>query len=272
MFMADVSIDKFDDRVALGLGQVLWSWQCCDDCQANRRCQSTVCSSYIPQAKRYLQYYEALVLDYHDELPLDGQPFKTHGDIWKAISLLTSRPQLTRAEFSDLISAPSLVPVNHNLLRDATALVVKISCMTDCSSLYYSPGRLEDGKMGLVWANHTPFDKYLQDLFTTQNHPVWSSQYGQSEVLHTRRSRMRATKLKKHLNLTICPTHEIRDHLRLDTRRNEIKVFHYASFLKANLKAKRKSSAAYVFMLLDIQYPALTRPETCYPGSCYSKS
>ena len=131
--MADVSIDEFNDRVAIGLGEVLWSWQRCDDCQGNRRCQSTVCSSYIPRAKRYLKYYEALILDYYDEVPLEQQPFSTHGDIWKAISLLTSRPELTRSEFSRLISTP-LAPANHNLLIDATALIVEDVCRTEGSS------------------------------------------------------------------------------------------------------------------------------------------
>ncbi|KAI1361554.1 hypothetical protein F5Y08DRAFT_16589 [Xylaria arbuscula] len=239
--MADVSIDQFNDSVAIGLGKVLWSWHFCDDCLGNRRCQSAVCSSYVPRAKRYLKYYNALVLDYHDEVPLEQQPFSTHGDIWKAISLLKSRPELTRAEFSRLISAPSLAHIHHNLLIDATALIVKIVCMTDCSSLYYSPGRLEEGKMGLVWTEQAPFNKYLQDLFPTQNHPIWSSQHGQNEALYTRRCQLRAIKLKKHLGLTVCPTHEISDHMRLDTRRNEIKVFHYVSFLKENLKSKNSS-------------------------------
>ncbi|KAI1109097.1 hypothetical protein F5Y14DRAFT_458575 [Nemania sp. NC0429] len=97
--------------------------------------------------------------------------------------------------------------------------------------------------MRLVWASGTPFNRYLQDLFTPQSHPVWSSQYGQNEALYTKRSRMRATKLKKHLRSTVCPTYEIRDYLRLDTRRNEIKVFHYASFLKEHPKANRDPSA-----------------------------
>ncbi|KAI1129079.1 hypothetical protein F5Y10DRAFT_291460 [Nemania abortiva] len=253
--MANVSIDKFDDRVAVRLGELLWSWQRCDDCQASRRCRSTVCSSFIPRTKRYLQYYESLVLDYHDELPLEGQPFKTHGDIWKAISLLTTRPELTRAEFSDFIAASSSLPVNHKLLIDATTLIVKIVCMTDCSSFHYSPGRLEEGKMGQFWSDQVPFNKYLQDLFTTQSHPIWSTQDGQSELLCTRRSRMRATKLQKHLGLTFHPTHEIRDHLRLDSRRNEIKIFHYASFLKQNLKANKDSSTAGLLprqLLLEI--------------------
>ncbi|KAI3333510.1 hypothetical protein F4824DRAFT_245819 [Ustulina deusta] len=241
--MASVSIDRFDDRVAVGLGEVLWSWQCCNDCKANKKCRSTACSSRVGRAKRYLQFYEALVLDYHDELPLEGHPFKTHGDIWKAISLLTSRPELTRAEFSELISASSLAPVDHKLLMDATALIVKVVCMIDCSNLHYSPGRLEEGNSGPSWGDQVPFNKYLQDLFTPQNHPIWSSRYGQNEVLYARKSQLRATKLRKHLNLTFCPTHDIRDHLRLDIRRNELQIFHYASFLKENLRAKKNCSS-----------------------------
>ncbi|KAI0418853.1 hypothetical protein F5X98DRAFT_362821 [Xylaria grammica] len=240
--MANVSIDQFDDRVAVGLGEVLWSWQRCDDCRVNKGCRSTTCPSHVSRVKRYLQFYEALVLDYHDELPVEGYPFKTHGDIWKAISLLTSRPELTRVEFAELILACSLAPVDHKLLMDATALIVKIVCMIDCSNLHYSPGRLEEGNSRPLWKDHVPFNKYLQDLFAPQNHPVWSSQYGQNEVLYARKAQLKATKLRKHLNLTFRPTHDIRDHLRLDVRRNEIQIFHYASFLKENLRAKKNSS------------------------------
>ncbi|KAI0549183.1 hypothetical protein F4679DRAFT_584758 [Xylaria curta] len=240
--MADVPIDKFDDRVAVGLGEVLWSWQCCNNCDGNKRCRSTTCPSRTLRVKRYLQFYEALVLDYNDELPLEDHPFKTHGDIWKAISLLTNRPELTRVEFSELISAFSSSTVDHTCLMDATSLIVKIVCMIDCSNMQYSPGRLEEGNSSPPWKDQVPFNKYLQDIFTTQNHPVWSSQYDQNEVLCARKAQLKATKLRKHLNLTLCPTHDIRDHLRLDIRRNELQVFHYASFLKENLRAKKDSS------------------------------
>ncbi|KAI0974901.1 hypothetical protein F4678DRAFT_421199 [Xylaria arbuscula] len=255
--MADLFIDKFDDSVAKGLGEVLWSWQCCDDCKTSNRRRSIACycSSHISRVKRYLQYYEGLVLDYHDELPLEGQPFKTHGDIWKAISLLRNRPELTRTEFSELISDSSLVPKDQKLLMDATALIVKIICMIDCSNLHYSPGRLEEGNYGPFWGDQAPFNKYLQDLFTPQDHPIWSSRYGQNEVLYARKSQLRATKLKKRLNLTFRPTHDIRDHLRLDIRRNELHIFHYVSFLKENLRARKDSSSLYLLprqLLLEV--------------------
>ncbi|KAI0466801.1 hypothetical protein F4859DRAFT_507091 [Xylaria cf. heliscus] len=243
--MADVSIDQFDNKVAAGLGEVLWSWQRCDnckpDCNGNKKCQSTTCSSYITRAKRYFQFYEAVVLDYHDELPLEGYPFKTHGDIWEAISLLTNRPELTRAEFSELISTSSLAPVEHRLLMDATALVVKIVCMVNCSNLHYTPGRLEEGNSGPLWKHHVPFTKYLQDLFPLQNHPVWSSQCGQNEVLDARKAQLKATKLMKRIKLKFCPTRNIKEHLHLNIQQNELRIFHYASFLKENLRAKKET-------------------------------
>ncbi|KAI1423454.1 hypothetical protein F5Y12DRAFT_798300 [Xylaria sp. FL1777] len=216
--MASVSIDKFDDSVVVGL---VWSWQCCDGCKASRRCQSSIFQSHNTRSKRY--------------------PFKTHGDIWKAISLLTHHPELTRVELSELISASSLVPVDHKLSMDATALIVKIVCMIDCSSLHYSPGRLEEGNSRPFWGDQVPFNKYLQDLFTTQSHPAWPSRYGQNETLYARKTQLRTTKLMKHLNLKFYPTHDIRDHLRLDLRHRELHVFHYDSFLKENLRAKNSS-------------------------------
>ncbi|KAI0399063.1 hypothetical protein F4802DRAFT_611161 [Xylaria palmicola] len=242
--MAEVPIRKFDDRVAAGLSEVLWPWQRCVGFKSDKACQCvTTCTSYIPRAKRYFQFYKEWVLEYHDALPPQGHPFKTHGDIWKAISILTNRPELTRAELDAFISTTS------------PALIVKITCMIDCSNLHYSPGRLEEGNSRLVWEDEVPFNKYLQDLFPTHNHPVWSSRHNHQEDFYTKKAQLRATKLVKHLNLTFYPTHDIRDHLRLDIRRNKLHIFHFASFIKANLRTKNDSARVNLFprqLLLEV--------------------
>ncbi|KAI1172700.1 hypothetical protein F4777DRAFT_560563 [Nemania sp. FL0916] len=239
--MADVLIERFDNRVAVGLGNTLWSWQRCDACKTDGLYQSTSCSSRVSRANRYFNFYTGLLLDYHEASPPNDRPFKTHGDIWNAISLLAKHPELTRADFSERILVPASKSIGESLIMQATALVVKIVCMTDCSNLYYSTGRLEEGSSGAFWENQIPFNKYLQDLFTVQNQPIWSSQHGQTEVLYERKRQLRATKLIKHLDLNLCPTHNIHDHLRLDTRRNELQIFHYASFLKENLRSQKGS-------------------------------
>ncbi|CAJ2500055.1 Uu.00g029080.m01.CDS01 [Anthostomella pinea] len=238
--MAGLPIHDFADDVSLLLGEVLWSWEYCDGCKSKQLCNMVSCPPRkISRAKRYFRYYEALVLDYHEGMPHDVHVLSTHGDIFAAISRLRADPDTTRAGLAGLIASRIPSPARPGDLANAITLIVKIVTMTDCSTLYESPDRLEKGTSKPCWGDDVPFREYLQDLFKTQDHPIWSSRHGGNELVLSRISELKATKLKKHLKLGLRPTHDIRNHLRLDLRRNELEVFHYASFIKQQLRATR---------------------------------
>ncbi|KAI3324286.1 hypothetical protein HD806DRAFT_494619 [Xylariaceae sp. AK1471] len=243
--MATLPITEINNHVLAALGEVLWSWEFCKGCATRKSCVFSSCSfSRIPLAKRYFEFYQALVLDYYEGASQGSHVLNIHGDIFKSITYLKAKPDITQAEL--FVFMNSLGPVLHSpeALSIAVILVVKITTMVDCSALYQSPDRLEKGTSRICWRGDMPFSKYLQDLFRTQSHPIWSSLNPDNDVLLAMKSELRASKLMKHLKLKLRPTHDIRNHLRLDLRRNELEVFHYTSFLKEHLRLTRHEGPA----------------------------
>jgi hypothetical protein len=239
--MANIPISEINHEVVSALGGILWSWEFCKGCVTGKACSaSAACSSSrIPAVKRYFQFYEALVLDYLQASSEGHRVLNTHGDIFRSIARLKADPGITYLGFSEVIC-----PIEHpnhspEAVANAIILVVKVATMIDCSALYQSPDRLEKGTSRICWKGDVPLSKYLQDLFPTQNHHVWTSPHQDNDVLLAMKSELRAPKLVKHLKLKFRPTHDIRNHLRLDLRRNTLEVFHYTSFLKEQLRATK---------------------------------
>ncbi|KAI0396556.1 hypothetical protein F5Y17DRAFT_89729 [Xylariaceae sp. FL0594] len=243
--MATVPINEVNDNVFLALGEMLWSWELCKGCAAGQACSSSLScsSSRMPKAKRYFQFYEALVLDYLQGVLESRRVLNTHGDVFRIIEYLKTNPDVTYSGLSEIICPAGHPDNSTEAVSNAIILAVKVGTMIDCSALYQSPDRLEKGMSRICWRGDVPFSKYLQDLFPTQNHPVWSSPHQENDVLLVMKSELRAPKLVKHLKLKFRPTHDIRNHLRLDPRRNTLEVFHYTSFLKEQLRATRREAS-----------------------------
>ncbi|KAI1109080.1 hypothetical protein F5Y14DRAFT_45169 [Nemania sp. NC0429] len=239
--MTNLVIGNFDDGVAIQLGTYLWSWELCDHCRHTRRnpCLSIDCASTrLRRATRFFSLYRTLVQEYEEASPERTRVFETHGDLFRAIEHLKNNPSITRAELCGFIASPS-ARSNESDMMHATCLLVKVLAMLDCSALGESPGRTEKGISGISWQDNTPFDKYLQDVFPTQHHPVWSSFQSDDETLVEMKWALRALELREVLKLEFQPTHDIRNHLKLNRQRNELQIFHFASFLKENLRATK---------------------------------
>ncbi|KAI1811033.1 hypothetical protein GGS20DRAFT_593591 [Poronia punctata] len=89
---------------------------------------------------------------------------------------------MTYADFSGVVhSAGGRTCRNEEAVADAVVFIVKVATMVDCSALYQSPDRLENGTWRICWKGDEPFSKYLQDLFPTQKHPVWVSSRSRSK-------------------------------------------------------------------------------------------
>lgn len=246
--MTNLPISKFNDDVGLQLGSLLWSWKLCDRCCHAREkpCQSIECASTrFHRATRYFNLYHALLQDYDEASAKKTQVFMTHDDLFHAIKHLDKNPDTTRSDLRSFIASSSVGPEETGMM-DATDLVVKVLAMLDCSPISQGPSSIEKGCSGVSWKDDTPFRKYLQDAFPTQNHPVWSSFQIDDEMLVEMKFALRAPKLKKVLRLEFRPTQNIRNHLRLDRRRNELQVFRFASFLKEYLKATKTEDGATV--------------------------
>ncbi|KAH7141928.1 hypothetical protein EDB81DRAFT_899350 [Dactylonectria macrodidyma] len=231
----------FDDNLFLHLGQVLWSWQLCTGCLSNAPCVEDSCSANrARRCQRYFQFYQAVVTTYSETSAQTAKLFKTHGDLWKAIGVLKANPAITRLQFALLLTLKNkdTIPLAGEAeLLSMTTLVVKILTMIGCSALHHSSDRLEKGGYRIHWKNDVAFSKSLEDLFPTGSHPLFS--YPDNDSLADAKSELRATKLKKHLGITFRATHDIQSHLRLYRKGGVLEIFHYAAFLKEQLRQTR---------------------------------
>ncbi|RYO90999.1 hypothetical protein DL766_000467 [Monosporascus sp. MC13-8B] len=224
------------------LGQALWSWPPCARCLAWQACLSDTCPCrHGSRLQRYLQFYKAVVSDYVDGLRKSSRALKTHGDLFRAISILRSHPDMTRSEFCR-VGFPQKdgnPPFEAADLRKATALVVKVLMMVECSAPHQSSDRLEKGSFRVQWKDDIAFSKYIQDLFPVENHHILS--YGDSDLLLDMKSELRAVKLKKHLGISFRATHDVRSHLYFDRQAKVLEIFHHTAFLKEQLRATKGS-------------------------------
>ena len=181
-------------------------------------------------------------MTYVEETSETNRILKTHEDLWKAIRILRSDPDTTRAGFYQMLlsAETSISPKstwNQPDLDNATTVVVKLLTMIDSSALHRSSDRLEKGSSRISWTDDVPFSKFLQDLFPTENHPVLS--YPTNDLLLDMKSELKAIKLKKRLDISLRPTHDLRNHLRLDRKSNTLEIYHHIGFLKEQLRATK---------------------------------
>ncbi|KAM5386947.1 hypothetical protein ACJZ2D_000240 [Fusarium nematophilum] len=231
----------FGQEFPLQLVTTLWPCHLCQDCAEpqTRTCDSPHCPSLrIPQLQRYLRYYQAIISTYIDATPAATRKIKTHADLLAVISTLKTHPDATLSELCRL-TFPAAGPERPGTEDeiDALALGVKALLMIDPSALHHSSDRLEKGTFRVHWQSDMPFSKYVQDLFPPGNHNILS--YNNSELFADVKRELRAVNLKKRLGITMRATSDIRNHLQLDRRNNVLEVYHYASFLKEQLRVTK---------------------------------
>lgn len=239
--MTAIFSDESDGKQVSRLFQTLWSWELCADCQNGQICNSQECPGCrISHLERYLQYYKAIIAIYLEMGSTSERLINSHKSLFAVISILKSHPNVTRAEISQL--AFPTADTNPGCLddTDALALIVKVLLMIDPSALHHSSDRLEKGAFRVHWKSDIPFSKFVQDIFPIGNHPVLS--YANSELFVHMKSELQATNLKRRLGIIVTATSDIQNHLHFDRRRNVLEVFHYAAFLKEQLRVTRNAS------------------------------
>ena len=239
--MATDSLEIVTDNVLLSLGKVAWGWELCVKCTQDEACASTLCpKNRVSKLQRYFQYYTALIFTYVDDTPEGSRPLKTHQDLHRLITQIKSNPSITRYELCQLIRASG---VNLHLasteIDQAITLAVQVLFMVDCSPLYQSSTRLEVDNFRWHWEPETQFDKYINKVFPTEQHPIFSS--SNLDGLIELQSELRASNLKKELNLAFRATHDIRNHLKFNRSQNVLEVYHYTSFLKEQLRVTKQA-------------------------------
>ncbi len=225
---SEVPLERVHEALLSRLLNVLWAWPL-------RTEDSDALSPRKGQFQRYFQFYKAAVLIYVENSSQRTRVLKTHDDLFNAISGLKNNPSMTRIGLNNLICSGNTTPARD--VESAVTLTVKIFTTIDCSALHQSSDRLEMGFPKIQWKDEVAFSKYIEDLFPSQKHPIFSST--ENDIFFEAKSQLRATKLKKHLGITIQATHDVRNHLRFDRRHNILEIFHHTAFLKEQLRATK---------------------------------
>ncbi|KAI8257331.1 hypothetical protein K4K56_007368 [Colletotrichum sp. SAR 10_98] len=139
---------------------------------------------------------------------------------------------------SHMRSNPDVVPKElDGGHRELVETAVRIAFMTDCSAVDLSDDELEKGHPSSEWKNAEPLSKFVERFFGSDRPKAggFPDQLGTADT----KVDLRATKLRKTLGLSIRPTDDIRDHLKLDRKTMTLEVFHYTGFIKEHLRLTR---------------------------------
>jgi hypothetical protein len=228
-------LERTNDSQLQQLGQVLWSWEPCDDCQG-KTCAAVECSSrHFKRLSLFFQHYKELAATYEPDVSPGQQTcLRSHEDLFLVIEKLKSDPDISRAEFADQLfgARPELY---SGADRDqAINLAVRVMVMTNCAAENQTLGLLESGPHQIPWASDVTFSQFVSNIFPVTDHPTLNddavvSSYGMKAALTAR-------KLQKRARLKFRPTNDLRRHLMLDHQNSVVEIFHHTSFLKEHLR------------------------------------
>lgn len=220
------------------LGQVLWSWFLCEDCQSGKRCEQDGClSQRSKRLMRFFDYYKSLTSSYEcDTLPGQQHTLKTHEDLFKIIEDLRSDPDITRSQLAErlFMQRPGQRPPHLADQERAINLAVRVMTMVNASAQCQSYGLLEYGAYQIPWRNDDTFSQFITDVFPMSDYPSLND-VGTESPLNMKASLM-AKKLKKHAGLKFRPTDDLRSHLKLDRKNGVVDIYHHTAFLKEHLR------------------------------------
>ena len=225
---------KVTEAQLQGLSQVLWSWSLCGDCRNKGTCTTESCPWQRSKRLRpTFDHYKDLTASYEPEFcPSESAALSTHETLFAIIQRLKANPDITRGQLTvdAFQKQPGRDPPPIDEQMDAANLAVKVMTMINCSTKYQGGGLIEQGAYEVPWRNDTPFSQFVSDAFPKADKPSLAF----NDV--TIKTALMAGNLKKRLGMTFKPTHNLREHLKLDRRKNVLYIFHYTAFLKETLR------------------------------------
>lgn len=231
-------LEKVSDKQLQKLGEILWSWDLCEDCRIGRPCTTEACPSQrIKRLGRFFEHYKDLTASYEaDAAPDDRAALSTHEDLFAIIKQLKLEPDITREEFAAKIFRDNTcrrLPSSADQER-AINLAVKVMAMVNCSAQRQSSGLLEHGVLQAPWRSDVTFSQFISDIFPMTDHPSLNDDdlKGSMDL----KTALMAKRLKKRVGLKLQPTDDLRRHLKLDRRTRIVEIYHHTAFLKEHLR------------------------------------
>ena len=236
-FISSSPLKKPTESQLRTLGQVLWSWACCNNCLNWDQCATQSCPSQRrTRLQRYFKYYAELTASYDPDTGLGELPaLQSHEDLLEIIRQLKLDPETTRVALATKIYGASGVrapPVEDQ--ERAINLAVKVMVMVNCCAERQSSGLLEHGAYQTPWRGENTFCQFIQDMFPKTDNPTINAD--ESTPPLDMKTALTARNLKKQIGLKIRPTDDIRRHLKLDRTEKIVDVYHHTAFLKEHLR------------------------------------
>lgn len=230
-------LEKITESQLQQLGQVLWSWQPCQDCHNDKQCETLDCPSQrLKRLGRFLGQYKDLTASYDPNVSADEQPvLSSHEDLFEIIKTLKSEPDLPRVQLTDKLFADrsgQRPPADR--LDSAVNLAIRVMVMVNCSAQRQSTGLSEYGAYSILWRSDVTFSQFISSIFPLADHPDLNNDDPESSI--AMKTALRARKLIKRAGLTIQPTNDLRSHLKLNRKNSVVEIYHHTAFLKEHLR------------------------------------
>ncbi len=237
-------LEKVTDRQLQSLGEILWSWNLCEECRTGRSCNTEECPSQrLKRLGRFFEHYKNLTSSYEaDTAPGDRAALKTHEDLFAIITKLKLEPDMTRAAFASEVfreDASRRLPSSADQER-AINLAVKVMAMVNCSAQRESSGLLEHGISQAPWRSDVTFSQFIINAFPMTDHPGLNDDDLKDSM--DLKAALMAKKLKKRIGLKLQPTDDLRRHLKLDRKTRIVEIYHHTAFLKEHLRLTKDTA------------------------------
>lgn len=231
-------LEKVTDKQLQTLGEILWSWNFCEECRTGRSCSAEDCPSQrVKRLGRFFEHYKDLTSSYEaDTAPGDRAALSTHEDLFAIIKKLKLEPDITRAAFAAEVFREDTcrrLPSAADQER-AVNLAVKVIVMVNCSAQRQSSGLLEHGLSQAPWRSDVTFSQFIIDIFPMTDHPSLNDNDLKDSM--ELKAALMAKKLKKRIGLKLQPTDDLRRHLKLDRKTRIVEIYHHTAFLKEHLR------------------------------------
>ena len=241
--MSSFPLAKITDTQLHWIGQVLWSWPQCDECDAGKACTTDGCpSKRFKRLTRYFEYYKVLTRLYEPDIgPSERAALNSHEDLLDIIQRLKIEPNLSRAQLAEGLfgNQPGQSQAALADRECAIHLAVKVMAMVNCSASHQTPSLLEHGVFQIPWKDAVPFSEFMSDIFPLTDHPGLNDH--SAETPSNMKAALTAKRLKKRAGINFHPTDDLRRHLRLDRKSRVVEIYHHTAFLKEHLRLTKDS-------------------------------
>lgn len=185
----------------------------------------------------YFEHFRSII-DAYDSRYSDtthGKPVFTRlDDVFAAIGKLRSNNILSRDRLLAVIfeaKSEGTCDPHHGAGLD---LVMRVSFMIGCGVPEHSIDVLELGGGQKPWPEQASLQEFIDETFGLfETDPNGSAKQSNAKDFE---KKLTARLLKTKAGLTLRPTDDLRNHLLLDRDNNTVEIFHYAGFLKEQLR------------------------------------